>query len=132
MNPACLERAETGVYPLSSLKEVKKELMENYFEAKKGEKSYSVKSFLKKDIIWQQRDLISDQPDSDFHIIFLRNNLLTYYQDPEKTTTFKKAINRLISSGLLVIGSHEKLPFYTGQLKPIVPYSFVFKKIKQQ
>jgi len=131
MNPACLERAKTGIYPSSSLKEVKKELklIEACFEPKKGGISYEIKSFLKKDIIWKQSNLLSDPPGSGFNIIFLRNILLTYYQEPEKTTAFKKIIHSLSPSGLLSIGSHEKLPFQTDKLKPVEPYSFVFKKL---
>ena len=72
-------------------------------------------------------DLLTDPPGSDFDVIFLRNNLLTYYQDRLKECAFRAVIESLASSGIIVIGSHERLPNGIQSLKSIAPYSYVFE-----
>jgi len=128
MNPAYLERAKAGVYPLTSLKEVPEELRSIYFQVLTKRKRYAVKSSLKKGIMWQKHHLLSDPPGSQFHIIFLRNNLLTYYKDELKQLAFRKVVDCLCMGGFLVIGLHERLPFETTDLHPLNSLSYVFKK----
>jgi chemotaxis protein methyltransferase CheR len=53
INSVYLDRACTGIYPYSSLKEVPKEIYSKYFEQKGGQKPFEVKSLLKKGIAWQ-------------------------------------------------------------------------------
>jgi chemotaxis protein methyltransferase CheR len=129
MNPDYLERAKAGVYPLSSLKEVSEQLRSVYFQVQARGKRHAVKSSLKKGIMWREHHLLSDPPGSQFRIIFLRNNLLTYYRDELKRLAFRKALASLSTGGFLIIGSHEKLPFETAELLPFGSLSFVFKKV---
>lgn len=49
--------------------------------------------------------LLSDEPDSQFDLIFLRNNLLTYYLDEFKKPALGKVISHLFKGGFLIIGS---------------------------
>ena len=67
--------------------------------------------------------------EEEYHIIFLRNNILTYYLDPLKTNAFHKVLNYLAPSGILIIGSHEVLPTAIKALEPITPFTYVFKKV---
>lgn len=129
MNPTCLERGQKGIYPSSSLKEVQIEFRSIYFNSKRGGKLYEVKPSLKKDIVWKIHHLLLDPPGSDFHLIFLRNNLLTYYQDQLKIPALKKVLDSLAHFGLLIIGSHENLPYKTPNLIPVTPYSYIYKFI---
>ena len=128
INPVYLKRASIGIYPPSSLKEVTQEIYSNYFEQKGNQKLFEVKSSLKKGIRWENHHLLSDPPDLDFDIIFLRNNILTYYADSLKKKAFRNVMGRLKPRGVLVLGSHERLPFETQDLTNIAPYSFVFQK----
>ncbi len=128
LNPVYLERARAGVYPSSSLKEVPEQFRSAYFHTKKSMALYEIKPSLKKGIIWQTQHLLSDPTGSRFHIIFLRNNLLTYYQDRLKKPAFSKVINQLSANGFLIIGSHERLPFERTDLVPYGSLSYVFKK----
>jgi chemotaxis protein methyltransferase CheR len=116
MNPITLERARIGLYPASSLKDVSEELRSRYFHSEIGGKNYRIKEFLKKGITWRLHNLLSDALESRFQIIFLRNNLLTYYQDEIKRAALKKVLTCLSAGGFLIIGSHEKLPFETPEL----------------
>ncbi|MFC1489249.1 CheR family methyltransferase [Thermodesulfobacteriota bacterium] len=128
MNPVYLDRARTGIYSSSSLKEVREDFRTTYFEPGPGRNRYAVKSSIKTDIIWKLHQLHDDPPEADYHIIFLRNNLLTYYQDHLKKPAFKRVLDRLRPFGFLIIGSQENLPFETPELVSFLNYSYVFKK----
>ncbi len=131
MNPVHLDRAGKGIYPPSSLKEATKEVCSKYFEQIGGQKLFAVKSSLKTGITWETRHLLSEPPNSDFDIIFLRNNVLTYYADPLKIKAFRNVLGRLKPCGILVLGSHERIPFETKDLTNIAPYRFVFRKAER-
>ena len=129
INPICIERARAGVYPLTSLKELPEPVRSSYFDAQGGKDLYAVKPSLKNGIIWLRHNLFSDPPPgSHFHIIFLRNNLLTYYQDDLKRPAVENLLNCVSKEGFLIIGSHEKLPFAGHDLVPFGSLSYVYKK----
>ena len=128
INPIYLERARSGIYPPSSLKEVTKEIQSRYFKQKGGKKLFEVKATLKKGIIWKNHHLLSDPPGLNFDIIFLRNNVLTYYEEELKKKAFRKVLDCLAPNGFLVIGCHEKVPFETTDLIGVEPHPYVFRK----
>ncbi|MBW2539263.1 MAG: hypothetical protein JRE27_06645 [Deltaproteobacteria bacterium] len=127
LNPSYLDRARMGVFHCGSLKEVNQDLRATYFDTNARGTRFAVKPVIKKNIIWKQHDLLTDPPGSDFDIIFLRNNLLTYYQDRLKKCALRAVIESLAPLGIIVIGSHERLPFGIPNLKSIAPYSYVFE-----
>jgi len=128
INPVYLEKACAGIYSSSSLKEVTEEFRSKYFIKKKGKKRFEVNALLKKDVIWKTHHLLSDPPESKFDIIFLRNNVLTYYEDLLKKKALRKILVSLAPYGFLIIGSHEFLPFEPKDLIAIKPHAFVFRK----
>ena len=105
----CLARARQGIYPQSSLKELPVDAVENYFDRTGGE-SYKVKQFLQDNILWQRYDLLAPPPEGPFQIIFLRNNLLTYYKRPLVDWVLESIAAQLLPGGFLIIGTHEHLP----------------------
>jgi chemotaxis methyl-accepting protein methylase len=116
MNPVYLDKAQAGIYSWSSLKEIPEEFRSTYFEAQSKGRFYKVSPHLKKGIVWKIHNILSDPPGTDFHLVFLRNNLLTYYQDDLKVPAFLRVVNCLAPGGFLVIGAHEKLPPVTSDL----------------
>ena len=128
INPVYLDRARSGIYPPSSLKEVTKEIQSGYFKQKGGKNLFEVRAMLKKGITWKTHHLLSDAPGSDFDIIFLRNNVLTYYKERTKKRAFSKVLESLAPFGILVLGSHESIPFETKEITGVAPYPFVFRK----
>ena len=110
MHSEYIEKAQCGIYTRSSLKEVMDEIRDVYFEEKKGGNRYDVKFSLKENITWQVRNMFSDPPATGFHIIFLRNNLLTYYRDHLIKKPLTRILKALNPGGWLIIGSHESLP----------------------
>lgn len=130
MNPVYLKRAKASIYPKSSLREVSQEIREIYFEPLKEGRFYIVPSFLKDGILWKLHNLLSDPPGNDFHIIFLRNNHLTYYEIELKVPPFMNVVNSLAPGGFLIIGAHEKLPLEIPGLRPWIHDRCIFQKVK--
>lgn len=127
MNLVYLERAQLGLFSRSSLKEVPPEVRTKYFKLQEETNQYRIAPSLQRGISWRLHNLLHDPPDQNFDLIFLRNNLLTYYEEALKTPAFQKVVDCLVPGGLLVIGSHEKLPLETNDLLPYSGYSYVFQ-----
>lgn len=126
MNPEYLKKAEKAAYPRSSLKEIEENRRAKWFDANRKETQFTMKQAFRKNIVWQIHHLLAPSPDIGFNIIFLRNNLLTYYQDSLKIPAFLCILKSLEPSGILVIGTHEMLPVHPPGLIPLPPFSYVF------
>lgn len=127
MNLVYLERARLGLFSRSSLKEVPADVRTKYFERQGEGNQYRVAPSLQRGISWRLHNLLDDPPDQNFHLIFLRNNLLTYYEEEIKKPAFEKVVACLVPGGHLIIGSHEKLPLETNDLLPCGGYPYVFQ-----
>jgi chemotaxis protein methyltransferase CheR len=128
-HPRYLAHALSGVYGLSSLKEVDIEDQIHFFDRIKGVKNqFVIKDELKSDIRWKKHHLSNPPPGMEFIIIFMRNNILTYCRQKDQ----KRMVNRILSSlrpgGLFIIGCHEVLPFKTDRLNPKDHLPFVYCK----
>jgi len=110
MNPDYLRRAQAGVYSRSSLKEVPQVFVNTSFEPLHGKRSFAIDDGLKEDVIWETRDLLSPPPATGFQLVFLRNNLLTYYKAECKVPAFADIAASITKGGHLIIGSHERIP----------------------
>ena len=121
-----IDRARAGVYAKSSLKEVSGEVRTQYFEVRKNGNRFVIKPEYKKGIEWREQNLFRDPPGSDFEMIFLRNNLLTYYQAPLKIKGLKRILKALVPGGWLIVGSHEKPPSAVSNLQrhPSIPWAY--------
>ena len=128
LNPQVLERARNGKYPRSSLRDIPEDRVAACFDVKRGGRQFKIKDLLKSGIEWREQDFFIDPPGSGFHLIFVRNNLLTYYNDNRARPAFTKMVKSLEMGGYLIIGSHEKLPFGISNLQPILSIPFVFEK----
>jgi chemotaxis methyl-accepting protein methylase len=129
LHPAHLERAAAAVYPSSSLREVSESTKSTWFEAEPGGGCFRLKPALKSGIAWSRHDLLTGPPASGFDLIFVRNNLLTYYQSSRSRAPLEKMAEALSMGGYLIIGSREKLPFPSVRLQPCPALRFVFKRI---
>ena len=127
LNPRYLEKARLGVYPLSSMKEVPPALQHEYFLPGGDSESCAVVEFLKEGITWMVHDLFSTPPRLRFELIFLRNNLLTYYEGLSQGPVLRRVLTRLSPGGILVIGSHERLPPEELGLVPYGSLPYVFQ-----
>ena len=57
----------------------------------------------------------------DFHIVFLRNNLLTYFRKEIIEAALPAIADSLVPGGILAIGWKERLP---GFSQPAVPFLY--------
>lgn len=128
-NPVLLDKAREGVYGPSSLREVPDGLRIALFERKRGENRFAVSGSLKEGIRWRVHNLLLDEPPSTgFHIVFLRNNLLTYYEKRLQIPAFHRVVSALRPGGMLIIGKREKLPWEAGSFIPVSSCPEAFKK----
>ncbi len=127
MNPVYLKRAQLGLYARSSLKEVPADIQSKYFKRQEETDQYRIARSLERCISWRCHNLLHEPPDRNFHLIFLRNNLLTYYEEGLKTPAFQNVIGCLVPAGFLIVGSHEKLPLETNDLSPYRGHSYIFE-----
>jgi chemotaxis protein methyltransferase CheR len=124
-----LVRAQAGRYPLSSLREVPPNLRSECFDARKHEKQFQIRPHLKQGVVFRRHDFLSEAPPGRFHLIFLRNNLLTYYQDHITIPAFERIVGTLAPNGLLIVGAHEKVPPGIGRLVPDARFDRVWRAV---
>ena len=117
VHPDYIEKARAGIYTKSSVKEVSREVREYCFDIREGGHRFAVKAFLKTGIDWKVRDIFNGPPGVEFDIIFLRNNLLTYYQEHFKLEAFDRVVKTLAPDGWLIVGSHEKIPAAVSRMQ---------------
>lgn len=108
--PSNLARARQGRYPPGSLKELPQACKQRWFEAIRGSRLLKINGCLGERIRWQTHHLLQAPPGNLFHLVLLRNSLLTYYQGPRLHCAFRRIVDRIAPGGLLVVGSHEKPP----------------------
>jgi chemotaxis protein methyltransferase CheR len=128
INPDYINRAVVGLYPSSSLREVPESLRASFFRVLGRKNRYAVTSSLKEGIVWRVHHLLSTPPANDFHLVFLRNNLLTYYGSRHRDAAFEMVVASLAANGFLVIGAHEKLPTERSDLIPHGELPYLLKK----
>ncbi|SMC26923.1 chemotaxis protein methyltransferase CheR [Desulfacinum hydrothermale DSM 13146] len=110
LDPLVLDMAREGVFRRSSLKEVGRELLGVYFDPVE-EGAFRVRECLRAGIQWVRSDFLHDPPPcAETHLIFLRNNLLTYYDGEQVQESLGRIWKSLVVGGFLVTGSGERLP----------------------
>lgn len=128
VNPDYLNKAMEGVYRESNLKGIPEEIKSVFFRASKDQSLYFIADHLKKNIKWGTYDLVRQPPPAEkFQIIFLRNNLLTYYRREIQEPAFLKVISSLDEGGFLIIGTHEKLPVQNHTLSQFKEHKYIFQ-----
>lgn len=114
-----LERARTGVFERSSLREVSEEIRDRYFFACSTGRFYGIRPHLKDHISWRRHDLFSPPPDEGpFHLLLVRNSLLTYHRGEAMEAAFFRIVSTMAPQGCLIVGSHEHPPSTDVSLVP--------------
>jgi chemotaxis protein methyltransferase CheR len=108
--PPCILRAETGRYPQSSFREMPEDLGSRWFHKERGGRWWQIDARLRQRVRLQVHQLLDDPPAGPFHMILLRNNLLTYYQGPAMIAALERIAATLPKGGVLIVGSHEQPP----------------------
>ena len=131
-NPDYLKKARAGVYHKSSLKGLPDKTRDKYFRRSDDGLHYIVDDHVRENIIWEIHDLTKQPPPlvKKFHIIFLRNNLLTYYRKENRGAAFTQIVERLHENGFLIIGSHERAPSEAHTLVRFKECPYILQKIQ--
>jgi chemotaxis methyl-accepting protein methylase len=133
VNPYFLEKAREGVYGPSSMKAVPEEWRAAYFSRIPGEERFAVSGSLKEGVRWGVHNLVREEPPaSGFHLVFLRNNLLTYYEKGLRVPAFRRVVSALRPGGVLIIGNKERLPRDCGPLVQLTSCPYAFRKVGGQ
>jgi chemotaxis protein methyltransferase CheR len=128
-NPDYIQRAKEGAYGRSSLKGLSQEIKTMYFNGSEDGSLFSFVENVKKDISWQVHDVMREPPPAGkFHIILLRNSLLTYYREERRRPVLLKIVDSLEDGGFLIIGCHESLPSPIRMLSPHERCTYLFRK----
>jgi chemotaxis protein methyltransferase CheR len=128
LNPEYLERAQAGVYSAGSLKEFPVEIRSKYL-LPLPRRRFSVTDAVKEGIQWGVHHLCRDDPPArEFSLIFLRNNLLTYYQDALRDPALSRVIATLIPGDFFITGAREKLPHGFTVLLPFPGHPSIYQK----
>lgn len=129
-NKSCLERARNGIYQKSSLRELDSQVVSDCFIPSGSRKEYSILPLYRKSIVWRHHDFFTAPPDKGFHIIFLRNNLLTYYDYQAQSVALDFILQSLLPAGFLITGSHEVLPKIRCSLVPTEYCGMIYQREK--
>ena len=111
-DPHMLDRAARAVYSSSSLREVP-EAWHSELTARtrqNGEVLYELAPRLRRRITWRQEDVRTSQPEGPFDLVLCRNLAFTYFDTEPQGTFLRQILERLVTGGALVVGTHEMPP----------------------
>lgn len=129
LNPEAVEQGKAGVYSMSSLKETPRWVCDRYFTTIHNGRTFAVSGALKGCIRWAVHDLLGEDPPGEgFHIVFLRNNLLTYYEGPLLAGALNGIVGSLAPGGYLIIGAKESMKALPPRLTPLPCHPQIFQK----
>jgi chemotaxis protein methyltransferase CheR len=128
LDPVVLCRSREAIYPPRSLRELEPSLRVACFYA--VPQGFAVRGELRRGIHWMQHDFVrEDPPGGVFEMIFLRNNLLTYYQPQVVGPVLARIVASLNSGGYLVIGRNEGVAGYDLPLVPCESEPCILQKL---
>ncbi len=111
-----LQRADRARYSASSVKDVPADWKQGTFVRNDGE--YQLAPQFRDLVQFRQADIRVDTPTDSFSLIFCRNLVFTYFDEPLQRQVLARLSERLLPGGYLVIGKHESLPANTTGLVP--------------
>jgi len=127
-NPAYLGKAMEGLYRSSVLRELPEALRREHFRDVGDGRQVRVIDRLKEGIFWRLHDFTREPPPHRaFQIVFLRNNLLTYYRKDVQEAVLPVILEALTPGGVLIIGKEEKLPPVPRRLTPVASNTPIYR-----
>lgn len=102
-----LSRARAGCYSSGTLKELPQAWIEEAFSPNQH---YCLKPTFQEGIQFEQQDIRQKMPDGSFHLILCRNLAFTYFDPALQQEVLQGILQRLVPSGILLIGKRESLP----------------------
>lgn len=103
-----LARAREGLYDESSLAELPAELRDRGFE-REGE-AFRLKPEHRRRVKFLRANVREELPEGPFDLVLCRNLAFTYFDEGVQREMLRRFAERLRAGGLLVLGTHERLP----------------------
>ena len=107
-----LARADRRTYRWGSVREIPEEIRDRWFSCE-GE-DWILDDRVAGKVTFRRHDLLHEGPPGRFHLVLLRNSILTYNTVPVQKKVLAAIAGCLDYPGLLVIGRKETLPEGTG------------------
>lgn len=111
-NPAALKRSRKAEYKWGSVREVPTHMLAGWFTEKDG--LWTLDQGIRDSVEFKVHDLVFEKPPGSFHIVFLRNSVLTYNTEDIQSMVLERIHECLLDPGCLVIGRTEKMPEGAG------------------
>jgi chemotaxis protein methyltransferase CheR len=127
--PEYLAMAQRGEFAKSSLKEVRPTELSRWFEPMSGGDRFTVHPTLRAGVVWKVHDLRNTPPENGFQLVFLRNNVLTYYGEGLRVDILGKVVSALAPAGFLVTGARERLPAAVAGLAPLPECKYILTHV---
>ncbi len=137
MNEQVLEKAKLGVFPIQRMQSYTKNYMlaggshafSEYY--KTDFQNAYFHPFLKKNIIFAQHNLVTDQSFNEFHLIMCRN-VLIYFSPPLQNQVHRLFYDSLCLNGFLCLGDKETLRFeeLISNYQEVVGGERIYQKVK--
>ncbi|MDP6705660.1 MAG: CheR family methyltransferase [Alphaproteobacteria bacterium] len=121
-----LARADRGVYGAGSLARLPEAWHRAGFQ-RFGD-DFRLKDAFRAGVRFEKMDIRQEMPAGPFDLIACRNLVFTYFAEPLQQRLLGKLTRRLQPSGILVIGSHERLPVVDAPLIPAAGSHPIFRK----
>jgi chemotaxis methyl-accepting protein methylase len=107
-----LKRARETTYKWGSVREVPRHLLDLWFREDDG--LWTLAEEVRNFVEVRHHDLLNLDPPGQFHIVLLRNSILTYNTDEVQLKVLERLHECLLTPGYLIIGRTERVPEGAG------------------
>lgn len=114
-----LQKAQQGIYPPESLKNLSDSMIERYFD-RQGDQ-YKIHNDIKACVDFKRQDLLKDSFPHEYYDLILCRNVMIYFTEEAKAMLYKKFRDALTTDGVLFVGGTEQI---------ILPHRFGFVSYK--
>jgi chemotaxis protein methyltransferase CheR len=137
LNPAVLEQARTGVFPIAKMQEYTSNYIQaggsrsfsEYYVADGGRVSFHPS--LAENIVFAEHNLVTDRSFNEFHVIVCRN-VMIYFDRVLQERVHDLFYSSLITFGVLGLGSKESLAStdYRHRYAPLDETARLYRKVR--
>jgi chemotaxis protein methyltransferase CheR len=122
-----LDRALTGSYGKSSIKDLPEELLLSGFRPEKNR--YVLEPLYRDSVHFLKQDVREEMPEGRFHLILCRYLVFTYFDEKLQRQLLENILSLLTPGGALVLGKIDRLPCETDRIIAWSERDRIYKKV---